>query len=176
MKTIEQQLISYASYHRNFKNILTHFVGVPLIYLSVVSLLSRPVINLASDAVTFSFSPAYLLAAILCFYYLRLHRGLGILMLLFNAACFAIAGLFAQYSTGLWLAVSIGLFVIGWIIQFIGHYFEGKKPAFVDDIMGLAIGPLFVVAEWAFMLGAFKSLNAKVEAHFNEAQSSTSEG
>ncbi|RMA78929.1 DUF962 domain-containing protein [Umboniibacter marinipuniceus] len=175
MKTIDQQLISYASYHRNFKNILTHFVGVPLIYLSVVSLLSRPVISLASDAVTLSFTPAYILAAILCFYYLRLHRGLGILMLLFNAGCFAIAGLFAAYSTSLWLTVSIGLFVVGWIIQFIGHYFEGKKPAFVDDIMGLAIGPLFVVAEWAFMLGAFKSLNAKIEAHFTALQTSPSE-
>lgn len=168
MKTIDQQLISYASYHRNLKNILTHFVGVPLIYLSVISLLSRPAIELASDTVTFSFTPAYILAAILCFYYLRLHRGLGVLMLLFNAGCFAIAGLFSQYSLGLWLAISVGLFVIGWIIQFIGHYFEGKKPAFVDDIMGLAIGPLFVVAEWAFMLGAFKSLNAKIEAHFSE--------
>jgi uncharacterized membrane protein YGL010W len=175
MKTIDQQLISYASYHRNLKNILTHFVGVPLIYLSVISLLSRPVIQLASDTVTFSFTPAYILAAILCFYYLRLHRGLGVLMLLFNAGCFAIAGLFSQYSLGLWLAISIGLFVIGWIIQFIGHYFEGKKPAFVDDIMGLAIGPLFVVAEWAFMLGAFKSLNAKIEAHFSEDKGGANE-
>ena len=34
-----------------------------------------------------------------------------------------------------------------------GHYYEGKKPAFVDDIMGLIIGPLFVAAEVVFALG-----------------------
>ena len=64
----------------------------------------------------------------------------------------------AQLSTGLWLALGLGLFILGWIIQFIGHYFEGKKPAFIDDIMGLAIGPLFVVAELAFLLGLRRAL------------------
>ncbi|WP_116387011.1 Mpo1-like protein, partial [Cupriavidus oxalaticus] len=39
------------------------------------------------------------------------------------------------------------------IIQFIGHYYEGRKPAFVDDLAGLLIGPLFLVAETAFALG-----------------------
>jgi uncharacterized membrane protein YGL010W len=43
--------------------------------------------------------------------------------------------------------------VVGWVIQFVGHYYEGRKPAFVDDITGLIIGPLFVVAEAAFLMG-----------------------
>jgi uncharacterized membrane protein YGL010W len=43
-------------------------------------------------------------------------------------------------------------FVVGWAIQAVGHIFEGKKPAFVDDVIGLLIGPLFVVAELAFAL------------------------
>ena len=51
-------------------------------------------------------------------------------------------------SLGAWLAWSIGFFVVGWIIQFIGHYYEKKKPAFLDDVIGLAIGPLFVLAEF----------------------------
>lgn len=69
----------------------------------------------------------------------------------------------AQLSTGLWLALGLGLFISGWIIQFIGHYFEGKKPAFIDDIMGLAIGPLFVVAELAFLLGLRRALEFEIE-------------
>ena len=69
----------------------------------------------------------------------------------------------AALPTSLWLSWSIGLFVVGWVFQFIGHYFEGRKPAFVDDIMGLAIGPLFVVAEVVFMLGFRKDLKAAVE-------------
>ena len=70
---------------------------------------------------------------------------------------------FAAMPTGMWLTWGIGMFVVGWVFQFVGHYFEGRKPAFVDDIMGLAIGPLFVVAEALFMLGLRKKLYEDVE-------------
>jgi uncharacterized membrane protein YGL010W len=60
-----------------------------------------------------------------------------------------------------WWASGLGLFVVGWIFQFIGHHYEGRKPAFVDDLMGLLIGPLFVVAEAGFVLG----LRRDVETH-----------
>ncbi|MBI2341091.1 MAG: DUF962 domain-containing protein [Deltaproteobacteria bacterium] len=39
----------------------------------------------------------------------------------------------------------LGLFVVGWIIQFIGHAFEKKKPAFFSDPMYLIIGPFWWV-------------------------------
>jgi len=63
-----------------------------------------------------------------------------------------------------WLSWGVGLFVVGWVFQFVGHFYEGKKPAFVDDLSGLAIGPLFVVCEFLFMCGTFKALKAAVEA------------
>ena len=44
-----------------------------------------------------------------------------------------------------------------------GHYYEGRKPAFVDDLVGLIVGPLFVVAEWAFALGLRKEVQAAVD-------------
>ena len=47
--------------------------------------------------------------------------------------------------------------------QFIGHYYEGRKPAFVDDITGLIIGPLFVVTEAGFLLGLRPELEAQIE-------------
>jgi len=68
-------------------------------------------------------------------------------------------------STALWLSTGLGAFVVGWIIQFVGHHYEGRKPAFVDDISGLIIGPLFVVAEAAFMLGLCPGLKRAVEAN-----------
>jgi uncharacterized membrane protein YGL010W len=73
----------------------------------------------------------------------------------------------APLATSTWLAWGIGLFVVGWIIQFVGHYFEGRKPAFMDDIMGLAIGPLFVAAELAFLLGLRKDLEAGMMAELS---------
>lgn len=79
--------------------------------------------------------------------------------------CLWVGQVLAVQSTGLWLGAGLGAFVLGWIIQFVGHYYEGRKPAFVDDISGLIIGPLFVVAEAAFMLGLYPALKRAVEAN-----------
>jgi uncharacterized membrane protein YGL010W len=70
----------------------------------------------------------------------------------------------AAWSTATWLAVGIVLFVVGWALQFLGHYYEGRKPAFVDDLLGLLIGPLFVVAELGFAIGLRHELRDAVEA------------
>ena len=68
------------------------------------------------------------------------------------------------FCLSLWLGWGVGLFVVGWVIQFIGHYWEGRKPAFMDDIVGLLIGPLFVLAEIGFALGWRKSVQQAIEA------------
>lgn len=160
MKTLTQQLTNYAAYHRDRRNIRTHFVGIPLIVLAVAILLSRPTLPLGPLA----FSPTVPLALVASAYYLRLDRPLGLVMmaLMLGAACLGTQ--VAMLETTVWLAWGIGLFVFGWVLQFIGHYYEGKKPAFVDDIMGLAIGPLFVVGEAAFLLGLRPALQAEIEA------------
>ena len=49
------------------------------------------------------------------------------------------------------------------MIQFVGHYYEGRKPAFVDDVSGLIVGPLFVVAELAFLVGLRQDLQKQIE-------------
>ena len=66
-------------------------------------------------------------------------------------------------ASAAWLAWGVGIFVVGWVIQFVGHWYEGKKPAFVDDIVGLLVGPMFVVAEALFMLGWNKPLVDEIE-------------
>ena len=43
------------------------------------------------------------------------------------------------FIVGLW-RWSLGLFVIGWVLQFIGHYFEGKPPEFLKDYRFLFVG------------------------------------
>lgn len=91
---------------------------------------------------------------------------------------FALALWLGAWSAGLptrvWLILGLGAFVIGWIFQFIGHYYEGRKPAFVDDLVGLAIGPLFVVAELVFMLGLGKDLQATIEKRAGTRRTSSS--
>lgn len=149
MKSLVDHLAQYAAYHRDRRNIVSHFVGIPLIVYAVAALLSRPGLELAG----LWLSPAAALALVAGLFYLRLDRLFGIVMALLLALALWGGALLARQPTAVWLGAALGTFVVGWAIQFVGHYYEGRKPAFVDDLMGLAVGPLFVVAEAAFALG-----------------------
>ncbi|MES2530472.1 MAG: Mpo1-like protein [Pseudomonadota bacterium] len=159
MKTLEDELAQYAAYHRDSRNIATHFVGIPLIVLAVTVLLSRP----SHDIAGIPLSPALIAALAACAYYLRLDLRLGMLMTLLMGLSVWFGAWAARQPTGAWLAIGIGGFVVGWVFQFIGHAWEGRKPAFVDDLIGLIIGPLFVVAEALFTLGFMAALRERVE-------------
>ena len=159
MKSLVDHLSQYAAYHRDPRNIASHFIGIPLIVVAVAVLLSRPAWPLAGVAL----SPALVLALASALFYLRLELRLGLLMSVLMGLSVWAGQVLAAQSTGLWLSSGLGLFVIGWAIQFVGHYYEGRKPAFVDDVMGLIVGPLFVVAELAFLLGLRHDLKQQIE-------------
>lgn len=159
MKTLTDHLSQYADYHRDPRNIHTHFVGVPMIMFAVVVLLSRPTWMLGSLPVT----PALLAALAASIFYFRLDTRFGLAMAALLAAMLAAGQWLAAQPAAMWLGAGVGLFAVGWVIQFVGHYYEGRKPAFVDDLVGLIVGPLFVVAEWAFALGLRKELQAAIE-------------
>ena len=163
MKTLTDHLTQYAAYHRDQRNIITHFIGVPLIVIAVAILLSRPGFTVYG----LWLSPALAVSILAAVFYLRLDLHLGTAMTVFLVLCLWLGMYYAKLSTVTWLMWGIGSFVVGWIIQFIGHYYEGRKPAFVDDIMGLAIGPLFVAAELAFLCGLRKPLEQAIEKRLN---------
>lgn len=158
MKSLTEQLATYAAYHRDRRNIATHFVGIPLIVVAVATLLSRPVLDVGAV----SLNPAVLVVLALVPFYLRLDLPLGLATLAGYALALAFGAWCAAQPTAAWLTTGIGLFVIGWVVQFIGHAWEGRKPAFVDDILQLVIGPLFVVAEAGFLLGLRKPLEEEI--------------
>ena len=160
MKSLVDHLSQYAAYHRDPRNIASHFIGIPLIVVAVAVLLSRPEWSLAGVWV----SPAVLLALASAWFYLRLELRLGVLMTVLLGLCIWLGHVLAQQSTLVWLASGIGMFVVGWAIQFVGHHYEGRKPAFVDDVTGLIVGPLFVVVELAFWLGLRHDLKEQIEA------------
>jgi uncharacterized membrane protein YGL010W len=159
MKTLTDHLAQYAAYHRDRRNIATHLVGVPMIVLAVTVLLARPSVTVAG----LPLSVALVAALATALFYLRLDLRFGVVMAALLGAAVALAQALADLAWGPWLAVGLGLFVGGWIIQFVGHAFEGRKPAFVDDLVGLVIGPLFVVAELAFALGLRRDVQVEVE-------------
>src|SRR5476651_1142243 len=160
MKTLTDQLSQYAAYHRDRRNIATHFVGVPMIVFAVILALATASFTLGSIEV----SVAAVVAIAACAYYLRQDVALGIAMaaVLF-AMCAAASEITARASTASVLGLAAAVFVAGWALQFLGHRYEGMKPAFYDDVMQLAIGPLFVCAEAFFLLGAKAGLRRHIE-------------
>jgi uncharacterized membrane protein YGL010W len=45
------------------------------------------------------------------------------------------------------------VWIVAWAVQVVGHKIEGKKPSFVEDLVFLLIGPIFVSIELAAKLG-----------------------
>ena len=128
--------------------------------LAVTILLSRP--QWAWGGLLLS--PAWGVVALVSAFYLRLHLGLGAVLAALLVGCALLGQAVASGPTALWLGWGVGLFVVGWVFQFVGHIYEGRKPAFVDDLMGLLQGPMFVLVEAMFALGLLPALRQVVEA------------
>lgn len=165
MKSIEEQLARYKSVHLNQTNINTHFIGVPLIIFAATLMLGTvtfaiDINELFSIPFTLNLTLAMVIFAVVSVYYLALHRLLAVGMLIYVVVNLFFAQLFSDTENLLYIA--LGLFALGWVIQFIGHYYEKAKPAFVDDLSQLLIGPLFLMAEVYFMLGLESVLKTRV--------------
>ncbi|MFY7865863.1 DUF962 domain-containing protein [Roseateles sp.] len=153
-------MAQYASYHRDRRNIVTHFVGIPLIVFAIGVLLARAELSVGGVSLT----AAWVLWGLSTAWYLtRGNLVLGLAVSLANGVLMALAEPLAAGTLSSWLSFGLGSFVLGWVIQFIGHYYEGKKPAFVDDLVGLLVGPMFVVGEALFSLGWGREFLREIE-------------
>ena len=149
----------YAAYHRDARNKATHFVGVPLIMLA---LLIPPSLQ-RFELIGFSVTPAMLLASALLAYYFVLDLALALGMLAVLGALIWLAELIAAGGAArawAWFGV---LFVGGWILQLVGHAFEGRRPALVDNLFQIFVAPIFLCAEVFFALGLRPGLRSAVE-------------
>ncbi len=161
MKSLVDQLANYAAYHRDKRNIATHFLGIPMIVVGTQGFLAKfgiGPINLGVGA-----------TAAITAYYRKLDPAYGKVMGAVLGGSLVFGSVLAAMPLPLWVVATGTLFVGGWAIQFLGHKFEGKKPAFLDDLVGLAIGPLFLVTEAAFALGLSKELREEIERRVGPA-------
>jgi uncharacterized membrane protein YGL010W len=149
-------MATYAAYHQDARNKATHFIGVPLIVLSIMIPLSW----LRIDAV----SAATVITVALLAYYLALDLWLGLAMCVVMGALLWVAQAIADQGTLVgWSAFGV-LFVGGWILQLVGHVFEGRKPALADNLFQIFVAPIFLAAEAFFVLGYKPALHAAVQA------------
>jgi uncharacterized membrane protein YGL010W len=137
-RKIDTLLTHYGSSHLNPTNEIIHFVAIPLIMLSIVGLM-------------YALHPwvAYAFMAASMVYYARLSIVFLVAMVAWGALLFWVITLMGDK---VW-QTSLIIFVGAWIIQFIGHKIEGKKPSFFEDIQYLWVGPLFVLSKLFMKLG-----------------------
>ena len=158
MKTLEDQMSFYAAYHQDPRNKATHFVGVPAIMLSLFIPLAWLRVELGGVTIT----AAMVFAAMVLVYYFLLDLPLALAMLVLTGVLVyagqALAGLGAA-AGWTWFAI---LFVGGWILQLVGHAFEGRKPALTDNLFQIFVAPIFLCAELFFALGYRPRLQAVV--------------
>ncbi|MDX1939254.1 MAG: Mpo1-like protein [Saprospiraceae bacterium] len=144
-KTMQWFLDKYGESHQNATNKLIHWVCVPSIMFSLLGLIYA--IPFPVERSLFMNWAAVLLALALL-YYLRLSIPMflgfvviGGLILLGNNAIFEALG----RNGGQLALISLIIFAVAWVGQFIGHKIEGKKPSFFEDVQFLLIGPAWLL-------------------------------
>jgi uncharacterized membrane protein YGL010W len=146
-----RQLATYAAVHRDRRNKATHFVGIPVIVFSLLLVLSLWRFEVLGREWTLSLAVA--IAAVVG--WMALDLGIGLVMAVLMAAAWfaaeALAGSLGSVSA-VWMAFT-ALFVGGWVLQFLGHHYEGKRPALLDNIFQAFIGPMFLIAEAMVVIG-----------------------
>ena len=145
------QLASYASVHRDWRNRATHFVGIPVIVFSLLLILALWRVELGGRQVPMSL----VITVLAVLGWMALDLGIGLVMAAIMAVAWYAAEAFAGAlgsAQAVWIAFAV-LFAGGWILQFLGHHYEGKRPALADNIFQGFIGPMFLVAETMVMMG-----------------------
>lgn len=152
MSKVERLLGEYRESHQNETNQLIHNIFVPLIFLSAIGILWDVKLPIALDFLGGEPLNVAMIVAVLVFaYYLSLSFAVSVGIMSVTAlgmvACYLYDG-----AVSIWL-ISLIIFVVSWIFQFVGHKIEGKKPSFLKDLEFFLVGPMWVLTKLYNKLG-----------------------
>lgn len=125
----------YEEHHRTAGNRTCHMIGIPLIIIGLLGLLAIPIAHVGGWPIEVSLLIVIVVGAI----DIWLDAKLGALML---------ASAFLIYLGARMLVwqLSVALFIVGWMFQFLGHgAYEKRAPAFYKNAVHLIVGPLWVL-------------------------------
>ena len=126
-----RQLGYYAEAHRNRVNSVMHMIGNPILFVAVVlplSLLPVSVLGVKISAAPLLTIPALIL-------WMAWDIIIGLAIVVTSIPLLFAAGAIAIHVSILWVwVIAVGLFVLGWALQIVGHQlFEGKRPTLLDN-------------------------------------------
>ncbi len=145
MRSVNEWFGSYAADHQNPTNRLIHWICVPaILWAAIAGLWLIPVSSMIGRP---GFWCGLVMVAAIAFYW-RLSHALGIAMLI----VFVVFGAFTEWlyrelGPSALLMLALGVFVLAWIGQFIGHLIEGRRPSFLTDLSYLLIGPAWLTGK-----------------------------
>lgn len=152
MSKVERLLSEYRESHQNETNQLIHNIFVPLIFLSAIGILWDVKLPIEMEFLgNEPLNVAMVVGVFVFAYYLSLSFvvSVGIMAVI-------MAGMIACYlyngSVSIWM-ISLVIFVLSWVMQFIGHKIEGKKPSFFKDLEFFLVGPMWVLTKLYNKLG-----------------------
>jgi uncharacterized membrane protein YGL010W len=131
MRRIDSLFREYAAFHTDRRNKLCHYPGITVILVAFLALLWQVRLGPVPVAVP--------VVALTVAFYAALDVPLALGAAIGFGALLALAPLVS------W-PLAIALFLGGWVLQFVGHAFERKKPAFARNPVHLAIGPLWILS------------------------------
>tara|TARA_Y100000589_G_scaffold121216_1_gene115621 strand:+ start:52311 stop:52787 length:477 start_codon:yes stop_codon:yes gene_type:complete len=147
MKTIHDWFDEYGQSHQNKTNKIIHWICIPLIFWSIIALLSiipQQFIKIGSEYNFLHFGTIVIILGL--FFYLRLSFKIFLGMFVFSL--YVLLDVYfwdTVFGRDVLMFLAISIFVFSWILQFYGHKIEGKKPSFAKDIQFLLIGPAWLL-------------------------------
>ena len=137
---------AYAESHQNPTNKLIHWICVPVIMWTTVGLLwAIPHDYFGVGPGTAWMNWGSIGVALSLLFYFRMSVTVGVGMSVVGTALLALS-YFVELlvPVALW-KVCLVVFVLAWILQFVGHKIEGKKPSFLQDVFFLLVGPAWIL-------------------------------
>ena len=146
-KKFQNLLDEYSESHQDHTNKLIHWICVPLIFWSIITLIYSIPNGLLRATFGNHFLSNWAVIALIpvVIYYFSLSTAIAAGMLIFISICLFISEIVLQNSDFPLWGIAIIVFIISWIGQFYGHKVEGKKPSFFKDIQFLLIGPAWLM-------------------------------
>ena len=147
MKTIHDWFNEYGESHQNKTNKIIHWICIPLIFWSIIALLSlipQKIISLDCNYNFFHWGTIVIIFGL--FFYLRLSFKIFLGMALFSL--YVLLDIWIMYKIlgpNILMYLAISIFIFSWVLQFFGHKIEGKKPSFIKDVQFLLIGPAWLL-------------------------------
>jgi uncharacterized membrane protein YGL010W len=147
MRKIDLLFAEYGESHRNATNKLIHWICVPLIFWTILGFISlipsKSICFIYIGCISYISLAAMVLVTI---FYMRLSFLIGLIMVLVMLLMESFAyGINIRFKENSWI-VYLAVFIITWILQFVGHKIEGKKPSFLKDLQFLLIGPIWLLS------------------------------